>query len=83
MMKSHRVTGSGGVQLHVVEDAGNRGVASSRISRPTAFPGAGARSRQMKLGGEEILIDSSQWICNGHGFSDTPREGTDSTLWAQ
>ena len=81
MMTSHRVTGGGGVQLHVVETGNPRG-------RPIVFVHGFSQcwrawSRQMS----SELADDNRLVAmdlRGHGFSDKPREGyADSTLWAK
>jgi non-heme chloroperoxidase len=79
-MKTHRVTGGAGVQLHVVE-TGNPG------GRPILFLHGVSQcwltwSRQMN----SDLADDYRLVAmdlRGHGLSEKPREGyTDSRLWA-
>ena len=80
MMKSHTITGGGGVQLHVME-AGNPG------GRPIVFLHAASQcrlqwSRQM----ESKLVENHRLVAldmRGHGLSERPREGyDDSRQWA-
>ena len=79
-MKSHKIRGGGGIQLHVVEMGKSR-------ARPILFIHGISQcwlawSRQMSsdLAGEYRLIAMD---LRGHGLSDKPREGyTDSRLWA-
>jgi pimeloyl-ACP methyl ester carboxylesterase len=79
-MKTHKVTGGGGVQLHVVE-AGNPS------GRPIVFIHGFSQcwlvwSRQMSsdLANDYRLVAIDM---RGHGLSDKPREGyADSRLWA-
>jgi len=79
-MKHHRITGGGGIQLHVVE-TGNPG------GRPILFFHGVSQcwltwSRQLN----SDLADDYRLVAmdlRGHGLSDKPREGyTDSRLWA-
>jgi non-heme chloroperoxidase len=80
MMKSHQVTGGGGVQLHLVETGTPRG-------RPLLFIHGTSQcwltwSRQMnsRLADEYRLVAMD---LRGHGRSDKPPEGyTESRLWA-
>ena len=78
-MKTHRVTGGAGVQLHVVE-TGNPG------GRPILFLHGVSQcwltwSRQMN----SELADDYRLVAmdlRGHGLSEKPREGyTDSRIW--
>jgi non-heme chloroperoxidase len=79
-MKSHRITGGGGVQLHVVEAGNPQG-------RPILFIHGTSQcwlqwSRQFnsRLGGDHQLVALD---LRGHGLSDKPRVGyDDSKLWA-
>ena len=80
MMKSHTVTGGGGVQLHVVETGNARG-------RPILFIHGFSQcwiswSRQLN----SDLADDYRLVAmdlRGHGLSDKPREGySDSKAWA-
>lgn len=79
MMKSHQITGGGGIQLHLVETGNFRG-------RPILFIHGFSQSclawtRQMN----SDLADNYRLVAmdmRGHGLSDKPREGyTDSKLW--
>ncbi len=79
-MKSHRVAGGGGTQLHLVETGNPRG-------RPIVFIHGFSQcrlawSRQLS----SDLADSYRLVAmdlRGHGLSEKPREGyTDSRLWA-
>jgi len=79
-MKSHRVAGGEGTQIHLVETGNLRG-------RPILFIHGTSQcwrtwSRQMSSG----LADDYRLVAldlRGHGLSDRPREGyTDSRLWA-
>ena len=80
MMKSHKITGGGGTQLHLVE-AGNSG------GRPILFIHGLSQcwltwGRQMSsdLADDYRLVTMDM---RGHGLSDKPREGySDSRLWA-
>ena len=79
-MKSHKITGGGDVQLHLVETGNSSG-------RPILFIHGFSQSwlawsRQMNsdLAGDYRLVAMD---LRGHGLSDKPREGyTDSKLWA-
>ena len=79
-MKSHRVAGGGGTQLHLVETGNPRG-------RPIVFIHGFSQcclawSRQMN----SDLADGYRLVAmdlRGHGLSEKPREGyADSRLWA-
>lgn len=79
-MKSHKIAGGGGLQLHVVE-AGNP--AGRPILFIHGFSQSGlAWSRQMS----SDLADDHRIVAmdlRGHGLSEKPREGyADSELWA-
>jgi non-heme chloroperoxidase len=80
IMKSHKITGGGGTQLHVVETGNSKG-------RPIMFIHGFSQSwlawsRQMS----SDLADDYRLVAmdmRGHGLSDKPREGySDSRLWA-
>jgi len=79
-MKNHRITGGGGVRLHVVETGHPRG-------RPIVFFHGVSQcwlqwTRQMdsELAGDHRLIALDM---RGHGLSDKPQTGyDDSKLWA-
>ena len=79
-MKSHRITGGGGIQLHLVETGNSSG-------RPILFIHGFSQcwvswSRQMS----SDLADDYRLVAmdmRGHGLSDKPRDGyADSRLWA-
>ena len=79
-MKSHRITGGGGVRLHVVETGNPRG-------RPIVFIHGASQcwlqwSRQMN----SSLVEDHRLVAldmRGHGLSDKPRDGyDDSKQWA-
>jgi len=80
MMKSHEITGGGGIQLHLVETGNSSG-------RPILFIHGFSQCwlawrRQLS----SDLADGYRLVAmdmRGHGRSDKPREGyTDSILWA-
>jgi pimeloyl-ACP methyl ester carboxylesterase len=80
MMKHHRITGGGGIELHLVETGNPNG-------RPVLFIHGFSQcwlawSRQMN----SDLTDDHRLVAmdiRGHGLSDKPREGyADSRLWA-
>jgi len=79
-MQSHRITGGGGVQLHVVEAGNTRG-------RPIVFIHGFSQcrlawSRQL----DSALAEDHRLVAvdlRGHGLSDKPPDGYgDSRLWA-
>ncbi len=79
-MESHRITGGGGAQLHVVETGNPRG-------RPIVFIHGFSQcwlawSRQLN----SALADDHRLVAvdlRGHGLSDKPSDGYgDSRLWA-
>ena len=79
-MKEHRITGGGGIRLHLVETGNPKG-------RPIVFIHGASQcwltwSRQLS----SDLADSYRLVAmdmRGHGLSDKPREGYgDSRLWA-
>jgi non-heme chloroperoxidase len=80
MMENHKITGGGGIQLHLVETGNSKG-------RPIMFLHGLSQcwltwSRQMNsdLAGDFRLVAMD---IRGHGLSDKPREGyADSRLWA-
>jgi pimeloyl-ACP methyl ester carboxylesterase len=79
-MEHHRITGGGGIQLHLVETGNPRG-------RPIVFIHGISQcslSWRRQLGSD--LADDFRLIAmdlRGHGLSDRPREGYgDSKLWA-
>jgi non-heme chloroperoxidase len=81
MMENHKITGGGGIQLHLVETGNSKG-------RPIMFVHGVSQcwltwSRQMSsdLGADFRLVAMD---IRGHGLSDKPREGyADSKLWAE
>jgi non-heme chloroperoxidase len=80
MMKSRRITGGGGVQLHVVEAGDPRG-------RPIVFiHGASQCSLQWSRQMNSSLVEDHRLVAldmRGHGLSDKPRDGyDDSKQWA-
>ena len=79
-MKTHKITGGGGIQLHLVETGNSRG-------RPILFIHGFSQcwlawSRQLS----SDLADGHRLVAmdmRGHGLSDKPSEGYgDSRLWA-
>ena len=79
-MEDHRITGGGGVQLHLVETGNPRG-------RPIMFiHGFSQCSLSWRRQLSSDLADDFRLIAmdiRGHGLSDKPREGyADSKLWA-
>ena len=79
-MKSHKITGGGGIQIHLVETGNSTG-------RPILFIHGTSQcwltwSRQLN----SELADTYRLVAmdlRGHGLSDMPREGyTDARLWA-
>ena len=79
-MKSHKITGGGGIQLHVVETGNPQG-------RPILFIHGFSQcwlawSRQL----DSNLAENYRLLAmdlRGHGLSDKPRDGySDSKLWA-
>jgi non-heme chloroperoxidase len=80
MMKSHKITGGGGIQLHLVEAGNSRG-------RPILFIHGFSQcwltwTRQLNsdLAKDYRLVAMDM---RGHGLSDKPREAyADSRLWA-
>jgi non-heme chloroperoxidase len=79
-MKTHRVTGGGGVQLHVVERGNQRG-------RPILFiHGASQCWLQWNLQMNSSLAEVHRLVAldmRGHGLSDKPSDAyNDSKLWA-
>jgi non-heme chloroperoxidase len=80
VMENHRITGGGGVQLHLVETGNSKG-------RPVLFIHGFSQcwfcwNRQLR----SDLADDHRLVAmdiRGHGLSDKPHEGyTDSRLWA-
>jgi pimeloyl-ACP methyl ester carboxylesterase len=80
MTKSHRITGGGGVQLHLVEAGNPRGRPILFIHGFSQCWLAWSRQLSSDLAGDYRLVAIDM---RGHGLSDKPREGyTDSRLWA-
>src|SRR6185295_17604447 len=79
-VKTHKITGGGSVQLHVVETGNQRG-------RPVMFlHGVSQSSLAWNLQMSSSLADAHRLVAvdlRGHGLSDKPRDAyTDSKLWA-
>ncbi|HEX6814989.1 MAG TPA: alpha/beta hydrolase, partial [Gemmatimonadaceae bacterium] len=79
-MKTHRITGGGGVELHVVETGNPRG-------RPILFlHGASQCGLQWGRQLDSSLTEHHRLVAvdmRGHGMSDKPRDGYgDSKQWA-
>jgi non-heme chloroperoxidase len=79
-MKTHRVTGGGGVQLHVIESGNPQG-------RPILFiHGASQCWLQWNLQMNSSLAGAHRLVAldiRGHGLSDKPHDAySDSKLWA-
>jgi non-heme chloroperoxidase len=79
-VKTHRIAGGGGVQLHVVETGNPQG-------RPIVFlHGASQCYLQWGRQLDSRLVESHRLVAldmRGHGLSDKPRDGyNDSKLWA-
>lgn len=79
-MKTHKITGGGGVQLNVVEGGNERG-------RPILFlHGVSQSSLTWNLQMNSSLAGSHRLVAmdlRGHGLSDKPQDAyTDSKLWA-
>ena len=79
-MKTHKITGGGSVQLHVVETGNQRG-------RPVMFlHGVSQSSLTWNLQMSSSLADAHRLVAvdlRGHGLSDKPHDAyTDSKLWA-
>lgn len=79
-MKSHRITGGGGVQLHVVETGNSKGLPLVFIHGLSQCWLAWSRQMSSDLADDYRLIAMDM---RGHGLSDKPREGySDSKIWA-
>jgi len=79
-MKSHRITGGGGIQLHLVETGNSRGRPIIFIHGFSQCWLAWSRQLSSDLAKRYRLVAMDM---RGHGLSDKPREGyTDSRLWA-
>jgi non-heme chloroperoxidase len=80
-MKSHTITGGGGIQLHVVEAGNSEGRAILFIHGSSQCWLAWSRQMNSDLGDDYRLVAMDM---RGHGLSDKPREGyIDSRLWAE
>ena len=79
-MKSHRVTGGGGIQLHLVETGNANGRPFLFIHGFSQCGLAWSRQTGSDLANDYRLITMDM---RGHGLSDKPREGyADSKMWA-
>ena len=79
-MKSHTITGGGGVQLHVVETGNSRGRAILFIHGFSQCWISWSRQLNSDLADDFRLVAMD---LRGHGLSDKPREGyIDSKSWA-
>jgi len=79
-MKSHRVIGGGGTQLHVVETGNPAGRPILFIHGFSQCRLAFTRQLESDLASDYRLLAMDM---RGHGLSDKPREGySDSKLWA-
>jgi pimeloyl-ACP methyl ester carboxylesterase len=79
-MKSHKISGGGGVQLHVVEAGNANGAAIVFIHGLSQSSLAWGRQINSDLANDYRLVAMDM---RGHGFSDKPRDAyADSKLWA-
>lgn len=79
-MKTHRVTGGGGVQLHVVETGNGRGQPILFMHGVSQCCFQWDRQMNSELAKEHRLVAMDM---RGHGMSDKPRDAYgDSRLWA-
>lgn len=79
-MESHRITGGGGTQLHLVETGNPRGRPILFIHGISQCWLAWSRQMNSELGEDYRLVAMD---IRGHGLSDKPREGYSETrLWA-
>jgi pimeloyl-ACP methyl ester carboxylesterase len=79
-MKSHKITGGGGIQLHLVETGNSKGRPIFFIHGFSQCSLAWSRQMNSDLAEDYRLVAID---LRGHGLSDKPREGyTDSKLWA-
>jgi non-heme chloroperoxidase len=79
-MKSHRITGGGGVQLHLVETGNSSGRPIFFIDGFSQCWLAWNRQLSSDLAKDYRLVAMD---VRGHGFSEKPRDAyTDSRLWA-
>ena len=80
-MKSHRITGGGGIQLHLVETGNSKGRPILFIHGFSQCGLAWSRQMNSDLAEDHRLVAMD---LRGHGRSDKPLEGyTDSRLWAE
>jgi non-heme chloroperoxidase len=80
MMKSHKIEGGGGTQLHLVEAGNSRGRPIMFIHGFSQCRLAWSRQMSSDLADDYRLVAMDM---RGHGLSDKPREGyADSRLWA-
>ena len=80
MMKNHKITGGGGLQLHVVETGNSSGRPIMFIHGVSQCWLAWSRQMDSELSEDFRLVAMDM---RGHGLSDKPREGyTESSLWA-
>jgi non-heme chloroperoxidase len=79
-MKTHRITGGGGIQLHVVETGSPTGCPVLFIHGFSQCWLTWSRQMNSELAEDCRLVAMDM---RGHGLSDKPREGyADSRLWA-
>ena len=79
-MKSHMITGGGGIQLHLVETGNARGPSIVFIHGFSQCSLAWCRQLNYELADNYRLVAIDM---RGHGLSQKPREGySDSRLWA-
>ena len=79
-VKTHKITGGGGVALHVVETGNPKGRPILFIHGCSQCWLAWTRQMQSNLADDYRLVAID---LRGHGLSDKPREGyADSRLWA-
>jgi len=79
-MKSHNITGGGGIQLHLVETGNSKGRPIIFIHGFSQCWLAWNRQLSSDLAEDYRLVAMDM---RGHGLSDKPREGyADSRLWA-
>src|SRR5204863_7875681 len=80
MMKRHKITGGGGIQLHLVEAGNSRGRPILFIHGFSQCWLTWARQLNSDLAKDHRLVAMDM---RGHGLSDKPREAyADSRLWA-
>jgi non-heme chloroperoxidase len=79
-MKSHKITGGGGIQLHLVETGNPKGRPIIFIHGFSQCGLAWSRQMSSDLSDDYRLVAMDM---RGHGLSDKPRDGyADSRLWA-